>query len=209
MMIPYATDMAIFGELMYLREQGSRTGEIVEVSQLILQMRDEKAVLAGAEIARSLLERHHEGDDYEIIVPLELIEQAAEQSRLWTTVFVVIAAVSLLVSGIGIMNIMLASVTERTREIGIRRALGARRMDITIQFLTEAVMLTTVGGLIGIAVGLLVPALIERKLGFETHWSALTLMLPFVTAVISGLLSGLYPAIRAARLDPITALRHE
>jgi putative ABC transport system permease protein len=124
-------------------------------------------------------------------------------------VFVVIAAVSLVVGGIGIMNIMLASVTERTREIGVRRALGAKKRDITLQFLVEAIALTTVGGALGIAVGLAVPWIIENSLGFKTIVSAKTLLLPFLTAVGSGLVSGLYPAMRAAKLDPIVALRHE
>jgi putative ABC transport system permease protein len=107
------------------------------------------------------------------------------------------------------MNIMLASVTERTREIGIRRALGAKRRDITVQFLVEAVTLTTFGGLLGIAVGVLVPWAVETLLRFTTIVSASTLIVPFVMAVAVGLASGLYPALRAAKLDPIEALRHE
>jgi putative ABC transport system permease protein len=123
--------------------------------------------------------------------------------------FLTIASVSLLVGGIGIMNIMLASVTERTREIGIRRALGAKRADIVAQFLIEAVSLTTIGGLLGILIGLIVPWAVEKMLSFTTIISASTLILPFAMAVLVGLVSGLYPALRAARLDPIVALRHE
>jgi putative ABC transport system permease protein len=209
LIIPLATDRSRFGELTIMFEKGSRTSERVEVSQLILQMDSEQAVIDGSAIARSLLERQRDKDDWEIKVPLELLEQQKKQQRLWGIVFVVIAAVSLVVGGIGIMNIMLASVTERTREIGVRRALGAKKRDITLQFLVEAIALTTVGGALGIAVGLAVPWIIENSLGFKTIVSAKTLLLPFLTAVGSGLVSGLYPAMRAAKLDPIVALRHE
>ncbi|HHH76282.1 MAG TPA: FtsX-like permease family protein, partial [Phycisphaerae bacterium] len=129
--------------------------------------------------------------------------------KLWNISLFFIAGISLFVGGIGTMNIMLASVTERTREIGIRRAMGARRVDITIQFLVEAVVLTTLGGLTGALIGMAVPWVIEHFLGFGTVVSAWTLTIPLIMVVFVGLVSGLYPAIRAARLDPITALRHE
>jgi putative ABC transport system permease protein len=207
--VPMTADLARFGEMNIMVSAGSETYEKVVVSQCILQMTDEQAVIDGATIARSLLERYHQKQDYEVTVPLEIIEQIKQQRRLWNFMFLVIASVSLLVGGIGIMNIMLASVTERTREIGIRRALGAKRRDITVQFLVEAVALTTVGGLLGIAVGLLVPWAVENLLRFTTIVSASTLVVPFVMAVVVGLISGLYPALRAAKLDPIEALRHE
>jgi putative ABC transport system permease protein len=207
--VPMTADLARFGEMNIMVSAGSETYEKVAVSQCILQMADEQAVIDGATVARSLLERQHPKQDYEVTVPLEIIEQIKQQRRLWNFMFLVIASVSLLVGGIGIMNIMLASVTERTREIGIRRALGAKRRDITVQFLIEAVALTTVGGLLGIFVGMLVPWAVERLLKFTTILVASTLVLPFVMAVVVGLVSGLYPALRAARLDPIEALRHE
>jgi putative ABC transport system permease protein len=207
--VPMTADLARFGEMNIMVSAGSETYEKVAVSQCILQMADEQAVIDGATVARSLLERQHPKQDYEVTVPLEIIEQIKQQRRLWNFMFLVIASVSLLVGGIGIMNIMLASVTERTREIGIRRALGAKRRDITVQFLIEAIALTTVGGLLGIFVGMLVPWAVERLLKFTTILVASTLVLPFVMAVVVGLVSGLYPALRAARLDPIEALRHE
>ena len=207
--IPVSADLARFGEVTIMVAAGTETYENIEVSQCILQMADEQAVIDGAAIARSLLARFREREDYEVSVPLEMIEQIKKQQRLWNFMFLTIASVSLLVGGIGIMNIMLASVTERTREIGIRRALGAKRGDITAQFLIESVGLTTIGGLLGIIIGILVPFVVEKALSFTTIISASTLILPFIMAVAVGLVSGLYPALRAARLDPIEALRHE
>jgi putative ABC transport system permease protein len=210
-LIPDTTDERRFSRLTVMFQQGSRTFESVEVSQVILEMEDEQAVVEGSRVVRSLLERNHDNLDYEIRVPLELIRQQEQQQRLWNLVLIGIASVSLIVGGIGIMNIMLAAVTERTREIGIRRAMGAKRHDITIQFLVESVTLTTLGGLVGIIIGAIgVPWAVEQSdLGFEAVVPLWSLLLPFLMAVGVGLVSGVYPAIRAARLDPIVALRHE
>jgi len=207
--IPLTTSMSRFGEFTVKFGQGGGVFEKVEVTQVVLQVEDDQAVIDGAQIARSLLERSHENRDYDVTVPLELIMQRKAQRRLWNIMFIGIASVSLLVGGIGIMNIMLASVTERTREIGVRRALGAKKRDVVVQFLVESVTLTTAGGLIGIGVGLLIPFLIEATLDLTTIISPLTVALPFVMAAGVGLASGLYPAVRAANLDPIAALRHE
>ncbi len=207
--VPMSSARKRFGKLSVMWGQGGGSVEQVDVSQLILQMKGDKAVINGAAVARQLLERTHKKQDYEVVVPLELIRQLEKQRRLWNFMFFIIASVSLLVGGIGIMNIMLASVTERTREIGIRRALGAHQRDIVVQFLVESVTLTTAGGLIGIGIGLVIPIIISRALQLATITTASTLILPFVMAVCVGLLSGLYPAMRAAKLDPIVALRHE
>jgi putative ABC transport system permease protein len=208
--VPMTTDQTRFGKYMVDRTGSSRYIELVEISQVILQMTDEKAVVRGAKIARSLLGRQHGNKrDYDIIVPLELIEQLRRQQQLWNIMFFLIASVSLVVGGIGIMNIMLASVTERTREIGIRRALGAKRRDITTQFLVETVTLTTVGGLAGMALGLISIRFVGKPLEIEPIVSTVTLVVPLLMAVLVGLASGMYPAMRAAKLDPITALRHE
>ena len=207
--IPLSTSMMCFGETRINSVSGQFTAEKTEVSQLILQMRNDKAVTQGAKVARKLLEDNHEVLDYEVYVPLDEIRQKQAQQRLWNISLFFIAGISLFVGGIGTMNIMLASVTERTREIGIRRAMGARRIDITIQFLVEAVVLTTLGGLIGTLIGWGVPWAIEHFLGFSTVISVWMMSIPLVMVVFVGLASGLYPAIRAARLDPITALRHE
>ena len=208
--IPLSTDRQRYGENTFYGSEGSFTFEKVEVSQAILQMRNDDAVLDAAPIVRSLLMRFHDREDYEVKVPLEEIEQMKAQARLWNYMFFAIAAVSLIVGGIGIMNIMLASVTERTREIGIRRALGAKKRDIVAQFLVESVALTMLGGILGILVGALaVPAVVRWVLELEAVVEWPTLAVPFGMAVIVGLVSGLYPAMRAARLDPIEALRHE
>jgi len=208
-LIPITTDRKRFGEYTIMGTQGSRTFEKVEVSQVILQMRDEQAVLDGSDVARSLLNRYHDSQDYEIRVPIEEIRVMRRDRRRWSFMFTAIAAVSLLVGGIGIMNIMLAGVTERTREIGIRRALGARKRDIVVQFLVEGVSLTALGGLLGVVVGIMVPWVIRQALHFTTIITPTTMLLPLLMAVAVGLISGLYPASRAAKLDPITALRHE
>jgi putative ABC transport system permease protein len=208
--VPLRTHESVASLYTILRLPGSFRREMAEVTQVILQMADEKAVEDAAPVVRRVLAKYHETEDYRVEVPLELIEQQKKQARLWNITFAFIAAVSLLVGGIGIMNIMLASVTERTREIGIRRALGAKRRDIVGQFLTEAVTLTLAGGLLGIVLGQLVPLVVGQVLAdLDVIVSALAMLLPFIMALVVGLVSGIYPALRAARLDPIVALRHE
>ncbi len=207
--VPLSADRERFGDMTVMRSAGTFMIEKVEVSQIILKMADRRAVMNAASILRHLLPRYHDNDDYDIKVPMELITQQQEQSRLWNIAFFVIASVSLVVGGIGIMNIMLAGVTERTREIGIRRALGAKKRDIVIQFLVESVTLTMAGGIIGVAAGLAGPRIVEPLLKLQAVISPGMLALPFVMAIIVGVVSGLYPALRAAALDPIEALRHE
>ena len=142
-------------------------------------------------------------------MPLALLQQAEETKRTFNVVLGSIAGISLLVGGIGIMNIMLASVTERTQEIGIRRAIGAKRRQIIGQFLIETIVLSTVGGLIGIAIGVSLPWLITRYSGMPTVVPLYSIGLSIGISMAVGIVFGLYPAIRAARLDPIEALRHE
>ena len=209
--IPEPVRRRRLGQVNLMVDKGQWQIEMVDISQIVLQMKDEDAVVTGAPVVRSLLKRFHDRQDFVVQIPVELLEQKKKQTRLWAIVLLVIAAISLVVGGIGIMNIMLASVTERTREIGIRRALGAKRADIAVQFLVEAVTLTTVGGLIGIGVGLLAQWGVNKMefLPFRTIITSWALLVPFLMAVSVGLISGLYPALRAAKLDPIVALRHE
>jgi putative ABC transport system permease protein len=144
-----------------------------------------------------------------ITVPQELLRQARETKRIFTIVLGSIAAISLLVGGIGIMNIMLATVVERTREIGVRRALGARRRHIISQFLAETVLLSLGGGTVGLALGIAVPQAVTYFFGMNTVVTPFSLVLAFGISAFVGVVFGLYPAARAADLDPVEALRRE
>ncbi|HWB87095.1 MAG TPA: ABC transporter permease [Bryobacteraceae bacterium] len=152
---------------------------------------------------------HKDAGDFTVIVPAGLLEERRRTSFIFNIVMICIAGISLLVGGIGIMNIMLATVLERTREIGIRRAIGARQGDIVRQFLTEAVMISIVGGLIGIAFGFTLSRVIASAAGWSTVVTTSSIAVAFGVSVFIGLLFGIYPAVQAARLDPIEAIRYE
>jgi putative ABC transport system permease protein len=198
-----------FGETIMKQETGSMTMERVELHQLTLTAPSDEAVVPLANSVRNTLQHYHKEPDFEITVPLELLKQAEQTKRIFNIVLGSIAAISLLVGGIGIMNIMLASVTERTREIGIRRALGATRGDIVLQFLTEASLLSIAGGIIGVGLGITVPKLVTHFAGLTTIVQINSLILAFSISMVTGVVFGLYPATRAAALSPIDALRHE
>src|SRR5690606_33858773 len=155
--VPLESLNARFGELIVHVETGTRTMENVQLHSIIVSLVDDRYVSAAAADLEALLKRYHRVADYQVIVPLELLRQRERTKQIFNIVLGSIAAISLLVGGIGIMNIMLASITERTREIGIRRALGAKRRDIVLQFLVETVVLSTSGGLLGIVVGVAIP----------------------------------------------------
>ncbi len=213
--IPLRTCRVRFGERILIRQSGSFSGEQVELSQVTLTMKDMDSVRPAGSVVKELLERYHLKNDYAVTVPLDRLEAAEREKDRFTQLLAMIASISLLVGGIGIMNIMLATVTERTREIGIRRALGAKRRDIILQFLIEAVVQTTVGGLVGVVLGLTVvftvPWIAEHV--FSTHQPAVlnvpSIFISLAVALGVGVAFGLYPAWRASRLDPIEALRHE
>jgi putative ABC transport system permease protein len=152
---------------------------------------------------------HKDAGDYTITVPAGLLEQRKRTQFIFEVVMLCIAGISLLVGGIGIMNIMLATVLERTREIGIRRAIGARQADIVRQFLTEAVLISILGGLIGIAFGFSLSRIIAAAAGWSTVVTSASIMVAFGVSVGIGLLFGIYPAVQAAKLDPIEAIRYE
>jgi putative ABC transport system permease protein len=227
--IPLRTSTRRFGEVIYTRTSGSRSAEKVDISQVTLTVNAEvdspegraKVQAVGNEV-KAMLEKRHPKKDWAVTVPLDKLEEAERAQSRFTMLMAMIASISLVVGGIGIMNIMLATVTERTREIGIRRALGAKRKDIVMQFLVEAVVQTSLGGLcgafLGIAAVFALPAAwdLVRKWGWfsidaglpaKLHVGAIFLSLG--VSVLVGMVFGLYPAWRAARLDPIEALRHE
>ncbi len=207
--IPLATSRTRFGEVLFRRSAGSFEAEEVQLHQVTVQMRDLTAVESADPQIRTLLNHFHDQNDYEVIVPLQLLRQAEQTKRIFNIVLGSIAAISLLVGGIGIMNIMLATVTERTREIGVRRALGAKRRDITRQFLVETVVLSVGGGLIGVLVGIATPILVSHLTDMKTIITVSSVLLAFGISGAVGIVFGLYPARAAARLDPIDALRHE
>jgi putative ABC transport system permease protein len=225
------------GDNITQRSSGSFTREKVELHQIIVQVGETRypvqasGFLAGlwqsfrggdtrlvsatdnveptANAIETGLKRFHKKNDYSISVPLALLRQARETQRIFNIVLGSIAGISLLVGGIGIMNIMLASVTERTREIGVRRAIGAKRRQIIGQFLIETVVLSTIGGLIGVLLGVVIPAAIEYFANMPTIVTGTSILLSLGISAAVGIIFGLYPAYRAAMLDPIEALRHE
>jgi len=161
------------------------------------------------EVFRRVLRQNREADEFTIVVPRELLAQRYRTQRTFSVVVGSVAALALLVGGIGIMNIMLTSVVERTREIGVRRTAGARRRDVTMQFLVETLLMTVGGGVVGIAVGAVVSAGISAYAGWSTHVSTTAVALGFFVSVSIGILFGLYPAMKAAALEPVDAMRHE
>jgi putative ABC transport system permease protein len=238
MYVPFSTVRGRVGQTVFTRTAGGRSAEAVEVSQAVMTVNAEvdtaegrAKVKAVGDGVRLMLEKYHDKKDWAITVPLDRLEEAERQQDRFTNLLVVIASISLVVGGIGIMNIMLATVTERTREIGIRRALGGKRRDITAQFLVEATVQTAVGGLLGVLLGLslvflvpVAPAAVGKaadlvgmsetaawlgsvKIPAKVHGPSIPIAL--LVSVGVGVLFGWYPAQRAAKLDPIEALRHD
>jgi putative ABC transport system permease protein len=207
--IPINVARTYFGDITVRMTSGAFEHEMVELHQMIVQVNSIEDVEPTAKGIEDMLKRFHKKKDYLISVPLALLRQAEATKRTFNIVLGSIAGISLLVGGIGIMNIMLASVTERTREIGIRRAIGAKRRQIISQFLIETVVLSIIGGLIGIGLGILVPFLITYFAGMPTVITVESIVLPLVISFGVGIIFGLYPAVRAAKVDPIVALRHE
>ena len=207
--IPLTTVKNRFGEISLQIGAGGGSIEKVELQEVIVKVGSIDEVLSTRDTLETILSRFHKKNDYQVVVPLELLKQARQTQRLFSIVLGSIAAISLLVGGIGIMNIMLATVSERTREIGIRRALGARRRDIIIQFLTETLMLTFLGGVLGISLGSLIPFLVTRFGQTPTVITGISLVLAFGISGAVGIIFGIYPAYRAANMDPIESLRHE
>lgn len=193
-----------------LRMEDSRSNMKDEIDGMYLQLSSAMDTVPTADVVRSLLNiSHRNAGDFSVIAPAELLAQQQRTQHIFDLVMVAIASISLLVGGIGIMNIMLASILERTREIGIRRALGARQKDVIRQFLVEAVLISLLGGLIGIAFGFGMSRIIAWLAGWSTVTTLSSILLAFAFSVSVGLLFGIYPARKAARLDPVEAIRYE
>jgi putative ABC transport system permease protein len=230
--IPLRTLQVRIGDRVMNAAAGSFSAEQVELSQITLRVKELSDVVPTAEVVKESLERTHGAiKDWDVVVPLELLKQADQIRQIFNIVLGSIAAISLVVGGIGIMNIMLATVTERTREIGIRRALGARQKDIIQQFLTETIVLSGAGGLIGVLLGLMTPVAFmgiqwivqsfvldagsqnspmgKMLTDMQPQIAMWSLPIAFGISVGIGIVFGIYPARSAARMDPIEALRHE
>ena len=207
--VPLSTAKSRFGETIVTRSAGSYQAEKVQLHQITVQFESAEAVEIAVPQIKTLMKEKHAKPDYEIIVPIELLRQAEQTKRIFNIVLGSIAAISLIVGGIGIMNIMLATVTERTREIGIRRALGAKKQDIITQFLVETVVLSVGGGLIGVVAGVIIPVMVSHFAEMKTIITLGSVLIAFSISGAVGVVFGIYPASQAADLDPIEALRHE
>jgi putative ABC transport system permease protein len=193
-----------------LRMEDSYSNVRDEIDGIYLNLRSKADVSSVAQVLRAILDfSHHAAGDFSVIVPAELLAEQRRTERLFNAVMVAIASISLLVGGIGIMNIMLANILERTREIGVRRAVGARQSDIIRQFVAEAMMISFVGGSFGIVFGFVMSRLIAWLAGWSTIVTASSIVLAFFVSIAVGLVFGIYPAVKAARLDPVEAIRYE
>ncbi len=198
----------LMAAMLRIEEAQSRLRD--EIDAVYLQFSEQTDVSAAGGFVRGLLERSHRGaGDFSVVVPAELLAEQQRTRRIFEVIMVAIASISLLVGGIGIMNIMLASVLERTREIGVRRAIGARQLDIVRQFLIETTMITLTGGILGTVLGVALSELVGYVAGWSTIVTSASIVLAFGVSVTVGIVFGLYPAIRAARLDPVRALHYE
>ena len=181
-----------------------------QIDRLVVQVDQTELLSSTAEVMARFLERRHgEVIDYEITIPELLLKQQQRTKNIFNFVLGAIAGISLLVGGIGIMNIMLASVMERIKEIGLRLSVGAKKEDIILQFLNEAVMISVSGGIIGIILGITMAAVVSNVADIPTVISPLSILLSFGVAATVGLIFGITPAKRAASQDPITSLRYE
>lgn len=207
--IPLSVSRQYFGDVILERAVSSISRQVVELHHILVEAESMDQVLAVEVALEAMFGRFHEKKDYQLDVPLALRRQAEATKRRFNIVLGSIAGISLLVGGIGIMNIMLASVTERIREIGVRRAIGAKRHQIVLQFLIETVVLASAGGGLGTALGMLVPWLITQFAGMPTVVTPWSLLISLGISMGVGIVFGLYPALAAANLDPIEALRHE
>jgi putative ABC transport system permease protein len=198
----------VWTAILRLEDQSSAFKD--EIDGLFVQVANTDASPVAAEAIRGLLdETHRRAGDYSLVVPAELLAEQRRTQQIFQMVMVAIASISLLVGGIGIMNIMLASVLERTREIGVRRAVGATQKEVVRQFLIEATIISGLGGILGVVVGILISRLVAYFAEWTTVITPFSVVLAFTVSVAVGLLFGVYPARKAARLDPVKALHYE
>jgi putative ABC transport system permease protein len=199
--IPFDTFQYRFSNSSYLKD---------DLDGIDIELRPGADSMQAAKVATAILNStHHNTQDFDVAIPADLLAQQQRTQTIFTYVMVAIAAISLLVGGIGIMNIVLATVLERTHEIGVRRATGARRGDILRQFLTESVLISVAGGLAGIGFGFCLSWLIARTAGWNTVVTASSVFIAFGVSAAVGTIFGIYPARKASRIDPIEALRYE
>ena len=206
--VPFATTIDRYSLAQDNAQAGTAESSRVELHQIVCVARDESEVPGAARSLKAVLEKFHQKKDWEMVVPLELLESRQKTQRVFDLVLPLVAGISLLVGGIGILNIMLASVSERTREIGIRRAIGASQWDITCQFLIETVTLAGLAGLLGVALGFVGVQALERLAEWKPVVSGWSVAVSLLISCLTGIVFGLYPARRAAQMDPIVALRH-
>jgi putative ABC transport system permease protein len=193
-----------------LRLEDSYSDVRDEIDGIYLNLNPNADMSSAAQVVRAILNSsHHGASDFSVVVPAELLAEQKRTENLFNAVMVAIASISLIVGGIGIMNIMLASVSERTREIGLRRAVGAKQSDIVRQFVVEATTISFAGGSIGIVFGFVLSRLIAWLAGWSTIVTASSIALAFLVSISVGLVFGIYPAMKAARLDPVDAIRYE
>jgi putative ABC transport system permease protein len=194
----------------FLNRFSRENGLASEVQQLTVQVESSEYLLEASKIIKEILNRRHfNNDDFSIIIPFELLKQEEKERQIYNFLLGAIAAISLLVGGIGIMNIMLATVMERTREIGIRRAIGARKADIMSQFVTEAVAISITGGIIGVLLGVSLSLIVTLVTDVSTYIKIYSIFIAFAFSVIVGISFGYLPAKNAANLKPVDSIRYE
>ena len=181
-----------------------------QIDRLVVSVEETRVLASTASVIKRLLERRHHGViDFEISIPEMLLKQQQKTKDIFNIVLGAIASISLLIGGIGIMNIMLASVLERIKEIGIRLSIGAKKDDVIQQFLFEAVLISVSGGLIGVFLGIAISVILDRFFDIQTIVSGLSVVVSFIVAASVGLVFGIMPAKRAAEQDPVVSLRYE